>query len=232
MRRLWCWASFVISAKSRILFCVPIPHLNVYNTQLVLLATQAVLAVVPRYSRIFNFSHPPNPKPTSICRQRITFVRSFVRSFDPGREIPPLPLFLPLLVYVTLSLSSSLSSKLPPIGILKFNSGAKAEATGWTDGRGRMCSVSTSGGGPLKLMAAQSLYSAVRPPSLPPSLPHSHVNATAAPATSAPEWMRQRGNYSSLVPSSSETSADRRPIIHRPRPRPSPAAAAARQPNG
>ena len=103
MRRLWCWASFVISAKSRILFCVPIPHLNVYNTQLVLLATQAVLAVVPRYSRIFNFSHPPNPKPTSICRQRITFVRSFVRS-TPGEKFLLFPSFF-LFWFMLLSLS-------------------------------------------------------------------------------------------------------------------------------
>ena len=101
--------------------------------------------------------------------------KTSVRRVDPRREIPPalLPPILPLLVYVALSLLSSLSSKLPPIGILKFNSGAKAEATGWGYGRG--------GADVLRLllfllgpksMAAQSLHSAVLSP-------HSHVNVTS-----------------------------------------------------
>ena len=102
--------------------------------------------------------------------------KTSVRRVDPRREIPPalLPLLiLPLLVYVALSL---LSSKLPPIGILKFNSGAKAEATGWGYGRGGRGRADV-----LRLllfllgpkpMAAQSLHSAVLSP-------HSHVNVTS-----------------------------------------------------
>ena len=126
----------------------------------------------------------------------------------PRREIPPalLPLLiLPLLVYVALSLSSppSLSSKLPPIGILKFNSGAKAEATGWGYGRGRadvlrLLLLFLLGPKP---MAAQSLHSAVLSP------PSFTCERNLSGPRASGEWMRQRGNYSSPAPSPSLPSA-------------------------
>ena len=168
----------------------------------------------PRYSRIFSFSHSP-PKPTSISRQR----RPSFRRFDHAREIPPPPPPPPPLSPLSSSsgLCSSLSSELPPIGILKFNSGAKAEATGWTDGRGRRhrrrrMDVPRLHHGRAEADGRRSVSHSI----LQFLLPHSHVNVTAtaaatAGAASASEWMRQRGNYSSLVPSSSETSADHRP---------------------
>ena len=127
--------------------------------------------------------------------------KTSVRRVDSRREIPPalLPLLiLPLLVYVALSLLSSLP-------LLQTASNWHLKIQFWRQGRSHRLGVRTRRGGcapspsPPLPPGAEADGRSVTP--FCSSLPSFTCERNLSGPRASAEWMRQRGNYSSPAPS-------------------------------